>query len=90
MEAYQWFLLGMMAGLIPCFALLALVVTGACDCIRLRRRDRTDHDAWRALRNATHRRASILAPMGFARLGGKRAGRRRARGRTLPARSPGG
>jgi hypothetical protein len=42
MEPYQWFLLGMMAGFIPCFVVLALVVRGACGCIQIRRNDR-DH-----------------------------------------------
>jgi hypothetical protein len=45
MEAYQWFLLGMMAGFIPSFVVLALVMKRACRCTgRMRHRDRADDD----------------------------------------------
>jgi len=44
MEAYQWFLLGVMAGLIPCFVMLAFMVRGASGRFRIRRRGRTDRD----------------------------------------------
>jgi hypothetical protein len=44
MEPYQWFWLGMMAGFIPCFVVLAVIVTGACGCNGIRRRSRRDHN----------------------------------------------
>jgi Na+-translocating ferredoxin:NAD+ oxidoreductase RnfE subunit len=40
MEAYQWFLLGVMAGFIPSLVVFALIVGRA----RRNRRDRADHD----------------------------------------------
>jgi hypothetical protein len=44
MEAYQWFLLGMLAGLIPGFVMLVLILRGASGRTWFRRRDRTDRD----------------------------------------------
>jgi len=44
MEPYQWFWLGMMAGFIPCFVVLVVIVTGACGCGRNRGRRHTDHN----------------------------------------------
>src|SRR5438094_3948706 len=44
METYQWFLLGMMAALIPCFVMLALILRGASGRFRIRRHGRTDRD----------------------------------------------
>jgi len=44
MEAYQWFLLGMMAGLIPCFVMLAFIIRGAFGRGRIRRHGRADDD----------------------------------------------
>jgi hypothetical protein len=43
MEPYEWFWLGMMAGFIPCFVVLVMIVTGTCGCSRIRRRGHTDH-----------------------------------------------
>jgi len=37
-------LLGVMAGFIPSIVVLVLIVTGVCGRIRIRRRDRSDHD----------------------------------------------
>jgi hypothetical protein len=45
METYQWFLLGMMAGFIPCFIALAFIVMGACcRTIRVRHCDCAEDD----------------------------------------------
>jgi hypothetical protein len=44
MEPYHWFWLGMMAGFIPCFVVLVMIVMGTCGCNRLRRRDPNDHN----------------------------------------------
>jgi hypothetical protein len=44
MEAYQWFWLGVMAGLIPCFVVLVVIVTRAYGCSRIGGRGPTDHN----------------------------------------------
>jgi hypothetical protein len=44
MEPYQWFWLGVMAGFIPCFVVLVVIVTRASGCIKIRRRGRNDHN----------------------------------------------
>jgi hypothetical protein len=44
MEPYHWFLVGMMAGFIPCFVALVMVVTGTCGYgIRRRGPDNPNH-----------------------------------------------
>jgi hypothetical protein len=44
MEPYQWFWLGVMAGFIPCFVVLVVIVTRAFGCAGIRRRGPTDHN----------------------------------------------
>jgi heme/copper-type cytochrome/quinol oxidase subunit 2 len=44
MEPHQWFWLGVMAGFIPCFVVLVVIVTRAYGCTRIRRRSPTDHN----------------------------------------------
>jgi len=44
MEPYQWFWLGVMAGFIPCFVVLVVIVTRAFGCTGIRRRGPADHN----------------------------------------------
>jgi hypothetical protein len=44
MEPYQSFWLGVMAGFIPCFVVLVVIVTRAYGCTLIRRRGPTDHN----------------------------------------------
>jgi len=75
METYHWFLLGMMAGLIPCFVVLAVIVQKAC-CRSGRNRPRNHADGdspWIAAR--------VILPNSFACFRGE-SGRTTASART--------
>jgi hypothetical protein len=44
MEPYQWFWLGVMAGFIPCFIVLVVIVARAYGCTGIRRRGPGHHN----------------------------------------------